>query len=287
MIVNTWTAVEVRALREAALRMTREQFAERLGWATSTVQKWEHGGSRAVLGDRAATLDTTLAELSSEQLARFTAALTEAESDRSRHPGTAAATSAADEEHDMRRRTLGTLALAAAATSLAPARVGGSDAIRLEGIAAELSAAAQRSGGVGLVGDAQGALDRGLALLDSGTFDGDTGRMLMSAVGHLATTTGWLAYDSHQHALARRCFTEALSLAATADDDGLIARACLTASSQPISSARNGQCSASRALPLISRAADAMHRKPPSRIHALIAVREASALVLQRHSALR
>ncbi|WP_433600556.1 hypothetical protein ACQPXH_01450 [Nocardia sp. CA-135953] len=259
--------------------MTREQFGDKLGWATSTIQKWEHGGTRAVLADRAACLDETLAALNPEQLERFTAALTEAGSTEGVHAGGTAATFAADEEDDMRRRTFGTFAVAAAATTLSPAaRIGKSDVARLEAISAELETDMQRQGGAALVDDAVAALDRGLALVDTATFDGTTGRHLMSAVGNLAAQTGWLAYDADRHALARKCFTEAMSLAGTVDDDWLTAYACLTAALQPINLARNGIGSASRALPLIARAADAMRRQPPSRVHALIAVREAAAL---------
>ncbi|MFC3966484.1 helix-turn-helix domain-containing protein [Nocardia jiangsuensis] len=41
MIVERWTAVEVRALRVSALRDTQEQFAVRIGWKVPTVRKWE------------------------------------------------------------------------------------------------------------------------------------------------------------------------------------------------------------------------------------------------------
>ncbi|GAA5041772.1 helix-turn-helix domain-containing protein [Nocardia callitridis] len=278
MIVEAWTATEVKALRVAALRMTREQFGERLGWAASTVQKWEHGGARRVLGDRAATLDTALAGLTAPELERFTAALTAAAWEKDGHPEGTAAAPSTDEEDDMRRRDFGILAIAAATTRVGPSRISRGDASRLEAIGAELEATAQRSGGANLVSDGTAALRKGLALLDSGTFDAPTGRLLVSAVGQLAAQTGWLAYDADQHALARHCFTEALSLAGTVDDDWLTASVCLTAASQPIALARKGKGSACRALPLTSRAADAMRRHPPSRIHALVAVREAAAL---------
>ncbi|WP_109523592.1 MULTISPECIES: helix-turn-helix domain-containing protein [Nocardia] len=279
MIVKTWTAVEVRALRVAALRMTREQLADVLGWGASTIQKWEHGATRSISGDRADALDKTLADLTPVQLERFTDALTEARATQGVHPGVTVATLAAEEEDDdMRRRTFGTLAVAAAATTLAPAaRIGRADVARLEAISAQLESDLQRQGGAALVDGAVAALDYGLALVDGATFDGTTGRALMSAVGNLATQTGWLAYDADRHGLARRCFTEALSLAGTVDDDWLTANACLTAALQPVALARNGIGSASRALPLVARAADAMRRQAPSRIHALIATREAAA----------
>ncbi|MBH0778784.1 helix-turn-helix domain-containing protein [Nocardia bovistercoris] len=273
MIVTKWTAIEVRALRVAALRLTREEWSERLGWAAATIQKWEGGGKREVRGERADSLDTALAELTPEQFHRFSAAVSEARLAQGVHPGGTVTVPGADEEEDMRRRTFGTLAVAAAATTLAPSRIGLEDVDRLETIVADLGSDAQRSGGATLVSRAVNMLDEGVALVEGGTFDAVTGRRLMSAVGNLASQAGWFAYDNRQPALARRCFSEAISLAATADDDALMARACVTAALQPIQAG-----SASRALTLVGRAADAMRRQPPSRIHALIAVREASAL---------
>ncbi|MET8797201.1 helix-turn-helix domain-containing protein [Nocardia sp. NPDC004568] len=72
MIVELWTRVEVRALRDAALRMTQEQFAEEIGWSVATVRKWERTTKlRPVRAQRAADLDSWLARLSPEQMRRF------------------------------------------------------------------------------------------------------------------------------------------------------------------------------------------------------------------------
>lgn len=76
MIVSTWTGAEVRALRTVALRLTQEQFAERLGFQPPTIRKWERAThERPVRGDLAAALDVELSRLTDEQRDRFTVAV--------------------------------------------------------------------------------------------------------------------------------------------------------------------------------------------------------------------
>jgi hypothetical protein len=99
----------------------------------------------------------------------------------------------------------------------------------------------------------------------------------MSAVGELAVQTGWLAYDAEHTELAWRCYSDALSLAFTADDDDLTVHACLNAALQTTTLARVGRACPSYALALTRRASSLVRRRPTGRIHALIAAREAAA----------
>ncbi|NQE65964.1 hypothetical protein NG2371_00404 [Nocardia gamkensis] len=76
MIVTTWTGVEVRALRTAALRVSQPEFAEILGFTVAVVRKWE--GRRETIelsGKCAAAMDTLLDRLTDSERARFEAAL--------------------------------------------------------------------------------------------------------------------------------------------------------------------------------------------------------------------
>lgn len=76
MIVTNWTGVEVRALRNIALRVTQEEFAEILGFTAAVVCKWECRRETITLSGRyAAGMDTILRRLDESQLARFEAAL--------------------------------------------------------------------------------------------------------------------------------------------------------------------------------------------------------------------
>ncbi|MBF6204360.1 hypothetical protein IU483_09530 [Streptomyces gardneri] len=72
MIVTRWTGVEVRALRQAALRRSQEEFAAMTGFSDAVVRKWERRGASITLtGMFAAGMDTVLESLDARQLARF------------------------------------------------------------------------------------------------------------------------------------------------------------------------------------------------------------------------
>lgn len=276
MIVEVWTRVEVRALRDVALRMTQEQFAEQIGWSVATVRKWERATeSRPVRGQRAADLDSWLARLSPEQTRRFVLAVSSARSPAHINPPVGSV----DDEADVNRREF---TKAAALTGVMvphwnPSRIGMADVDRLNAFTAELEAADQTLGGAGLLSTAVDALERGQSLLHSCVFDDATGRAWMSAIGALAVETGWLAYDADRTQLARRCYADALSLASMADDDELTVHACMNAALQSIGLARTSDASPSYALALVHRAGDMVRRRPAGRIHALIAAREAAA----------
>ncbi|BDU07948.1 helix-turn-helix domain-containing protein [Nocardia cyriacigeorgica] len=171
MIVEVWTRVEVRALRDAALRMTQEQFAEQIGWSVATVRKWERATeSRPVRGQRAADLDSWLAKLSPEQMRRFALAVSAV---RSPVPaGLPPRVGVAREEEDVKRRQFGQLA-ALVATVLAwnPTRIGMADVDRLKAFMSELGALDQMVGGANLLPTAIDALGQAQDLLHAGRFD--------------------------------------------------------------------------------------------------------------------
>ncbi|TLF79093.1 helix-turn-helix domain-containing protein [Nocardia cyriacigeorgica] len=276
MIVETWTRVEVRALRDAALRMTQEQFAEQIGWSVATVRKWERATeSRPVRAQRAADLDSWLAKLSPEQMRRFALAVSAPRAVAPRH----SPSGGVEDEADVNRREFSKAAALTVATfpQWTPSRIGMADVDRLNAFTAELEATQQRVGGAGLLPTAVEALERTRGLLHSCVFDDTTGKAWMSAVGELAVQTGWLAYDADRTQLAWRCYSDALSLAFTADDDDLTVHACMNAALQSITLARIGRVSPSYALALTRRAGDLVRRRPAGRIHALIAAREAAA----------
>ncbi|MBF6319012.1 helix-turn-helix domain-containing protein [Nocardia cyriacigeorgica] len=277
MIVEVWTRVEVRALRDAALRMTQEQFAEQIGWSVATVRKWERATeSRPVRGQRAADLDSWLARLSPEAMRRFALAISTA---RPPSPVQLLPTAGVDGEEDaVNRRQFGQLAaIAVAVPQSSTSRIGIADVKRLREFTSELTALDQSVGGANLLPNAVGALAQAQGLLHGSAFDEKTGRAWMSAVGELAVETGWLAHDADESDVARRCYADALSLASAADDDDLTVHAALNSALQTISLARRGEASPSYAQMLIQRAGDLVRRRPPGRIHALIAARQAAA----------
>lgn len=296
MINNSWTRVEVLALRVDALRLTQEQFAEKLGFKSPTIRKWERATKdRPVRGESAQALDTWLARLDDDQRARFRAATVERSAvvpivaDRtmvadSVDPGDRPVDSRGAEDDVVKRRQFGALLTAALVDSSASAgsRIGLGDAKRVIDGVARLRSREQAIGGVTLVEEAVGCLELAKNRLDTCTFDEAAGRAFMSAVGNLATTTGWLAYDADLHSLARRCYADAFSLANQAGDNDLTVHACLNAASQLISLSHRGQGNPYRALSLVTRARDLTRGDPPGRVHTLIATREAQAYAVIR-----
>ncbi|PPJ22152.1 hypothetical protein C5E45_29620 [Nocardia nova] len=297
MIVSTWTKAEVRALRQAALRMTQEEFAEFVGFKVETVQKWEQKATtdRPVRGRSAEALDTVYQRLSYAQEQRFWIHLHGARPATNWHPVLSGAapvlassntpgsteSGAVEREVDeeVRRRDFGKLAATGAVAFLSGdhARIGMSDAHRLLAAVDTLEQQDQHTGGAELVDFALGQLERAKHTLHISTYDSKTGVAFTSATGELAVLTGWLAYDADRHRLAQRCFADAMALGTEADNDDLIADTCLCAANQSIALARAGKGSPHKALQLVGRARDLMRGRPPGRIHALIAVREAQA----------
>ncbi len=293
MIVTTWTKVEVRALRDTALRRTQEEFAECLGFKVETIQKWEQKATqeRPVKGRSAEALDTALAQLETAQRERFWSELSRLKADNIRTPTVVTASSGAGtdakEAEEVRRRDFGRIAAAAGAAMLLPdnstARTGRGDVQRLLAGVNALERADQQHGGAGLVGYAEDRLQRIKVILDRGVFDTTTGNAFVSAAGEMAVLSGWLAYDADQHALARRCYGDAMALGAEADDSDLLAHTCLYLSNQVAALARyQGSQGGSphRALQLNDRARDLVRGRPAGRIHALIGLRDAQSHAL-------
>ncbi|PPJ29619.1 hypothetical protein C5E45_12690 [Nocardia nova] len=299
MIVSTWTGAEVRALRTVALRLTQEQFAERLGFQPPTIRKWERAThQRPVRGDSAAALDVELSRLTDEQRDRFTVAIAPDELPHRPVRDTEIPTRTTDNlgEHDelstygiedeVKRREFGVFMGVAALTVATDSRfshtVGVSDARRLAERVTELAQREQAVGGTPLV--MTGLRDLAIAkrLLETAAFSDRAGCLFMSAAGELATITGWMAYDADLHPLARQCYADAFALANQAGDNDLTVHVCLNAAHQSIALSRTGDGSPHRALTHLERARQLTHGRPPGRIHALIAIREALAHAILR-----
>ncbi|MEV5648722.1 helix-turn-helix transcriptional regulator [Nocardia sp. NPDC052254] len=295
MIVSTWTSVEVRALRTAALRITQEQFAERLGFQPPTIRKWERATrDRPVRGDSAAALDVELSRLTEEQRARFRMTVAAQQSS----PGAARNSmtpfpigdsldahgelSTYGIEDEVKRREFGILIGAAtlSAAAKSPVNLTKIEMRDIRQLADRVTDLAQRDqvvGGAELVTTGLGELAHAKRLLEMSTFTERTGRSFMSAAGELATTTGWLAFDADIHPTAQQCFADAFALANQAGNDELTVHICLNAAHQSIALSRDGVGSPHRALAYLDRARQLTRAQPPGRIHALIAIREALA----------
>lgn len=298
MIVSRWTQSEVRALRVAALRETQEEFAERAGFGLPTIKKWHRATrDRPVRGRSAEALDTMLAQLDDDQHARFATELriTSAEPAPPEHPAPPSTSTthgfglyAWEVDADVKRREFGKLAAVAAVSAAGLSsdawqfgeHIGRADVDRLLAGVDLLEAEDQRVGGGKLVEFAVQQLAAAKHRLDIGSYSPEVGDAFAAATGRLAMIAGWLAADTDRQPLARRCYADAFALATEADDETLVADASLYAANQAIGLARRGHGTPYHALKYMDRARTLSRGKPPGRIHALIAAREAQARAL-------
>ena len=111
---------------------------------------------------------------------------------------------------------------------------------------------------------------------------GETGRQLLAVAGELALCTGWIAIDSGRPQLARPLYAEARELAAGAADVVLAVHVLASQSMLSAEMARTGpgREPARQALGLAFQAQEEGRYIPMARLHALIALRHASAASL-------
>ena len=194
-------------------------------------------------------------------------------------PGMALGIYAWEVDSDVRRREFGKLATAVTVTAVGGwpfgEHIGQSDAQRLLSAVDGLVERDQLIGGGTLIRSALEQLAHAKHILDTASYDTAAGKAFASATGKLAVQVGWLAHDSDLHQVARRCYADGLALATEAGDEELVAHTCLNAANHSIALAREGKSSLHHAVNLIDRARVLMRGRPPGRIHALIAVREA------------
>ncbi|MFD4356747.1 hypothetical protein ACFWPX_29645 [Nocardia sp. NPDC058518] len=271
MIVSKWTAAHVFALREYALREEKVEFAKRLGFTVDAVTKWERSATleRPVRGESARALDTALEMLTPTQLARMCLA-----------PGI-------EDEVNRRQFGFGTAAIvgatlvvdsATAQASVSGQRIGFDDVRALVDYTEAIEQRDQREGGAFLVDEARIALAVARQQLDVAICDPITGTAAASAVGNLATITGFLAYDADDQDLARECYSAAMDLASRSGDDELTVHTLCNRATQEITLSREGRGgNPYLALQNIARAEHLAGGWRPGRIHALIRVRAAQA----------
>ncbi|WP_433566864.1 helix-turn-helix domain-containing protein [Nocardia sp. CA-151230] len=275
MIVGDWTCTEVKALREA-LRQTQEEFAETLGYTIHAVQKWENlpAGRKLARLKTVEDMEGQLARLDPVQHERFQSALARLYSGpltRDR-----AAELESEEVVDVNRREFGkVLAGALMAESL---HIGHGDARRIAVYVNLIEDEARRVGGAPLVRAVVAQSEQALRVLDTVTFgNSEAETIYLSAVGHLAAAASWLAFDSTLLAQARRSANDAFAVANQAGDDDVTVHSCMVRSLETLALAKTGEGSPQYALRLTGLARNLLRGRPPARIHALVATREAQA----------
>ncbi|MEV0733611.1 helix-turn-helix domain-containing protein [Polymorphospora sp. NPDC050346] len=212
--VHQWSAENVKALRTAS-RMTKTEFARKLGVTLRSVTNWEEG--RPLSPFSQSLLDRYLSGVADEVLKRFSIL---------------AASSSADGAGQVkleRRRTLlaGVTAVAAASGLLGTSRpvgqFGMTDVARVRAITTLYRSVDYEHGG--------GALYREVARFAETVSDllhgsvSDTVRpVLLTACAEVRQLAGWTAFDAGHHTDAQRHWLSAERAAVAADDARLAAR---------------------------------------------------------------
>jgi transcriptional regulator with XRE-family HTH domain len=159
-----------------------------------------------------------------------------------------------------------------------PAQANTTDARYLRACADQLHAQDQAAGGASVRGQALGLWTHARRMLDEASYSELAGRELASAAGELAVRAGWACYDSADPAQARLLYADALQLAGHAGDEILGVHAGVSLSLLLAHLAGAGRAGLARqAIWAAGQAADAARRNKSSRLHALIAAREAVA----------
>lgn len=159
---------------------------------------------------------------------------------------------------------------AAATSHAAAARLVGSDHVRyLADVADQLWAHDNDFGSGGLVQTALDQFATAKQLLDHADYDPRTGTELAAVAANLGLVSGWLAYDSGDHATAATCYKDALILAERGGDDSLAADIIDALRQQAWTGGRMRE-----ALQLSLRASDRSRHDPSARLQALLAARE-------------
>jgi len=188
---------------------------------------------------------------------------------------------------DLDRRGFAT-AVTGAATAVmltepsVPVKVTASHVRYLKTCAENLSSRDQAIGGGALLKQAVRQWLRAKRMLDESDYTEPVGRELLSVTGDLAVTAEWLAFDAGNVNLAQRLDAEALALAGGVGDAGLAAHVLELSSMLYSHMARldGGKGRARQGLRLADQAANAAAHEPMPRLHALIALRRASAASL-------
>jgi hypothetical protein len=120
-------------------------------------------------------------------------------------------------------------------------------------------------------------LTRVRRMLEEADYSEAIGRRLLSLAGELCVCAGWLAYDSGDQNLARQLFGEGAMHAEHAGDERLRVNVASYLAMQAVRLARTRPGRAREALRCVAVGKDAARRWAAPRVHALLAVREATA----------
>jgi transcriptional regulator with XRE-family HTH domain len=269
----------VPAIVRAASGLSQADLASIAGWSRSTLGLYEHGQRGAIFDIRVLLQFADSVDLPREALLPLLL-------------GSAGAELVTDTDvdnagMDLDRRGFTSLAAGVAVAAMlpefkVPSRITTSHVRYLQSCVDTLWSQDQAVGGAALLQSGLRQWQRARRMVKESSYTESIGRELLSVTGRLGACVGWLAYDGGQHALARHLYGEAQTLAEEAADSVLIAETLEQSSVLATYVARSSgrEAAARQALLLTYRAAEEARYEPLPRLHALIALRQASAASL-------
>lgn len=255
------------AIVRTSAELSQMDLAMILGWEQSAVARVENGTRNTLYDIRKLLAATDALDMPREALAPLLFG----------NPG-----ATIESEEDMDRRQFGGALLGVALTAglgrvQVPIKVDSAHLRYLRATVDRLYRKDQEVGGAALARGALRQYHRARRMLDESDYSDRIGNKLMSAAGDLAVCVGWLSYDAGDQTLSRQLYSEALLLASESGNDALSVRVMEKMSLQSVYLARDaGRVKIAReAVRLSGRAAELARYDPSSRLHALIAAREA------------
>ncbi|HET9255604.1 MAG TPA: helix-turn-helix transcriptional regulator [Pseudonocardiaceae bacterium] len=173
----------------------------------------------------------------------------------------------------------GLLASAAMPHVQVPAQVDAAHVRYLHAAVEQLRGRDQIQGGGAILPQALHQFTRARRMVNESDYTETVGRQLLTVAGALGNEAGWAAFDHGDHQLARHLYREASLLAASSGDSELQTLLWSNMSMQNAYLARTASHPglAREGLRLAQLAGDAARHQPSPRLHALIALREATA----------
>jgi Rod binding domain-containing protein len=267
----------VPAIVRAACRLPQRDIAAIVGWSPAALSYYERGARDGMFDIRTAFQFADAVGMPRAALLP----LVFADPDVGLAVGTEDGTGM-----ELSRRGFGGLAAAAGVAAVVPpvsvpGRVSGSHVRYWQACADVLYARDRTVGGTVLLRSALQQWQRVRLALKDGAV-GETGRQLLAVAGELALCAGWIAMDGGRLPLARPLYEQARELAAGAGDAVLAVHSLTNQSMLHAELARTGPSRepARQALRLAFQAQEEGRYIPMARLHALIALRHASAASL-------
>ena len=160
-----------------------------------------------------------------------------------------------------------------------PARVDAAHVRYLQASVEQLRGRDQSRGGGAILRQALHHFTRARRMVDESDYTETLGRQLLAVTSALGNEAGWAAFDYGDHRLARQLYGEAQLLATSSYDVELqtLLRLNMSMQNTHLATGAIGKGLAREGLRLATLAGDVARHEPSPRLHALIALRQATA----------